>query len=956
MPEILPTAPTLIVPTVGNPANLLPMVQRLLEATQVPQYRLVVVCNPVEATQPHVRTTRAQVEAAVAVFNETRGEDYVVDLHWLQLPGPVGWTGGVNLGVRHLLEHGLHSPAVAVLNDDILVTSGWLGRMLEALEPQAIMLQGELAMYGGEDTPWRDPSAFGRIGMVGPCSNEVAGVQKVQPPEVRLGNGAAFITQGSDMLERFSADFHKQNAGRVMQAAFLSGFCVLYRWECLQDLLEEHDGQQCLLRPCYGTGGYDDNDVAVRADRLGWRRVVARDVYVHHLGHQTLDAHFPEAQRGLANMATYLRAWEADTTREQRLVAVYRVGFEVPWDLHLLRRSLEKVISMVDGVALLVTSSPAAVVSGPEWRPGQLQPLEAQLVAECGEAGADASAVGMAVQEYLQRLVEHLQPEHDMRVLAAMWEGEWNERDERNAAIQLGLSLEPDWLISVDHDEVPEDGVDRATVQRLMRHPDPAVCSYDVGWLNFWDNNRLTRVDTPWCVGYRSSMRGFRMWRVGHPDHQRILAGNDKGLHCGNVPDHGANAVRVAGFRFKHYGYTRPQDRLRKYRRYRMLDPEPDAAMTQGTTKRSGSYDHLINEEGMQVSPYQPKNRIGLTMLYHAGEHLSDLFRHLDLSYGLVDEVVLVWTGPEGTGPDEETQYVARRFGARWIHKPLNDHLGEARNAGVDELDRLGCHWCWVMDPDEHLAPHFDSLVALRRMAECTNSWAWMFRFRNHRPDGKWNWSENTRLFRLEGGVLRFGQRVHETLEASIAELGRRGIHPQVRYAPFVVEHFGLASMDDEATQRKLQRYTRLLVRQIIDDPLGSPGAWVSLGLQYGNDGRSSEQWACYEVAVRTSENGYLPWREAALHKLREGTALLQQALARLTEGHELYEPTKQFLQQLMQQAPPQPRLGAARQGMAIPPDVELPSLLQLVQVAEARKRLPALDAASPASENTARE
>lgn len=910
----------IIVPTMGRPDLVLPCVQRLLSCTQVDRWRLMLVVNPLPQglADGSIDTLQQQVAAMVQAAS---GERQQVLLQWVQMPGPAGWAGAVNAGVQVALEHGGLPPAVVVMNDDVRVTPGWLHRMHGALHTPDVKLQGEVAGYG-QRAPAHPVGGYGRIGMVGPVSNVVAGMQQVRAPDVKMATGSAFTADADAMLDRFAADYAEQNGWTPMAASFLSGLCVLYDRECLLQLLEQHEGQPCLIRPQYGVGGYDDNDIAARAQLLGWRMAIATNCYVHHLGHQTLDAVFPDAQRGLANLPTYLRTWEAYTSRDQKLVALWRVKLHVPNDLAMLRASIGRTSQLVDGIAILLTGNPADVTTTPEWRPGLFEPAEQALLEVCRDASLDEQAA--VVQAWAERLARACS-QRDVPVLVRGWSGEWNERDERNAAIRLALRLAPDWLLSVDHDEVVEERVDRALVQKWMRHPDPLVTHYDVGWANHWDSPRLCRVDVPWCgPDYRSSMRGFRLWRVTHPSVQNVLAGNAIGLHCGNVPDAGENAKRVAALRFRHYGYLRHADRLRKFAFYREKDAQPDSVLTQGRTTGGGGYDHLVREEGMQLAPWQPDNGLGFTMLWHDGEQLYDLHRHLDSLYALADHVVLVWTGPEGTAPSADVQYVAARYGAEWVYRPLNDDLGTARNAGVDRLRELGCAWCLVMDPDEQYESTFLATIALRRMVEVSDSWAWMFRFRNWRADGAWNWSENTRLFKLAGGILRFSFRVHETLERGMAQLGERGIHPQVRYAPFTVDHRGLSG-GPEAMQAKLARYTRLLVKQLQDDPT-SPGAWVSLGLQYGNDNRREEQWACYEAAMRCAGNGYLPFREAALYHLRIGRLLLGEAQRRLAPSHTLHGQVQQMHQWLVEHAPDQPKLGAGR--TAVPPDVDLDALL----------------------------
>tara|TARA_Y100000592_G_scaffold83570_2_gene133514 strand:- start:637 stop:2760 length:2124 start_codon:yes stop_codon:yes gene_type:complete len=687
---------------------------------------------------------------------------------------------------------------------------------------------------------------------------------------------------------------------------------VAYSWDCIYKIWAEADH---FVDPAYGVGGYDDNDISVRCEIAGFRKVIA-PTYVHHIGSATLVNHFPDAERGLQNAAVYLKRWEEYTSRDQKMVAIYRVAWSNDWDVQMFMHSIRKVGSLVDGIAIVIGRVPVAV--------GDADP-EISAMAAAAEAGTDVFL--QAITSSVESLLSESGLGHVEVKCALSTSEDHNERDERNQAIELGLSMKPDWMMSVDHDEVPEDRLTREHIVRLMKHPDPGVTHYDTGWYTHWDSTRLCRVDSPWCSGYKSSMRGFRIWRITNPAHQKILAGNEKGLHCGNIPDTGTSAKRVAAFRFRHYGYLRPEDRIRKYKWYRSIDPDPHPVLTQAGNNSRGGYDHLVHEEGMRLQPYIPQNGIGLTMLWHSGERTFDLMRWLDMTYGVVDKVVLVWTDEVQSEPSEEMRYIADRFGAEWILHPMQDDLAAARNSGVDRIRELGMMWCWVMDPDEHLPP-FDSYVAIRRMAECTDSWAWMFKFKNYRPDGNHNWSENTRMFRLQGGILKFSKRVHETIEDGLAELGRRGVHPNVRYAPFEVDHYGLSG-GDEKTQGKLQRYTRLLVKQLEDDPAGSPGAWVSLGLQFGNDGMRDEQWLCYEAAIATAGRGYLPFREAALHRLREGKVLMEEAFKRMSPAHALYGATQELMKVLSVHAANQPILGKARTGNAITPDVDLAKLLE---------------------------
>lgn len=81
-------------------------------------------------------------------------------------------------------------------------------------------------------------------------------------------------------------------------------------------------------------------------------------------------------------------------------------------------------------------------------------------------------------------------------------------------------------------------------------------------------------------------------------------------------------------------------------------------------------------------------------------------------------------------------------------------------------------------------------------------------------------------------------------------------------------------------------------------------------------------------MACATAGRAFLPYREAALYHLRIGRHLLEQALHRLAPAHSLHQQTGKLLEVLRKLAPDQPKLGAARAGAAVPPDLELEPLL----------------------------
>lgn len=926
-PSVLPPLPNLrrhdvliVVPTCGKPGTVVPGAKRLLAHTDGLRVQVLFVGNPDDAAR--WSESRKMIEAAAQTSE--------ADVSFLDLGAPVGFGAAVNRGIEDYRSRAGVPDYVVVVNDDAHVSAGWLSGMIAAFEPtDGVVLTGEPPDENGVRAR-RDPVlAVGRIGMVGPVSNLVAGVAQVRIPDGLRGAPYDVV----------AAQVRQQAAGEVEVVDFLSGFCVMYRRECLIDLTR---GDGRLFDERFRIGGYEDNDVCVLADLAGWGRVVARSVYVHHDGHQTLDRIAPGAKRGMANQITYLRKW-AGTRRTMpgKVVAVYRVRLETAQDIAYLRASIGRMSELVDGVVLLLNGSPLDITTSKDWPAlGRQLPTDDHTLLR-GCSGKDASNVAVEIEGWIKAVVAAAGPDArpmSLGVKAAIWQGPFNERDERNWTIAEAEALGADWIFSVDHDEVPEANVSRATLDRLMSHPDPMIRSWDVAFTTLWDTPGKQRIDRPWGDGgsYTGGMRGFRFFRASQSLLRplRIAAGNAIGLHCGNVPDADPLAKRVSGIRMHHYGYLRPWDRARKHQRYTALDPNPDRVAT------GGGYGHLIHEESCILSPVVTTTGIGLHMLAHRGETAVDLGRQFDHWRGISDAIVLVWTdeanddGSPANVPIDIAE-LASLYGVAIVHHPLSDDFSAARNAGLDALrnvQRTGhppLGWAVTIDPDELLSDPFGDLVAVRRMAECSDAHAWLWRFANHRPSGTGEAptaSEALRMVRMAapGFVPRYSGRVHEQFDAALHALSASGVRPVVRYAPFTVHNPGL-STDPLVLEQKVRFYQRLLIAELADNPRNA-SAWVSLGMQYTNDGFHDRALECFQRGVAADPNGYLGFRELALVKLREARVLFECVVGLLPPSHGYHRVAVEGVRFLQAFAPDQPLVGLAVRGPEhVPPNADVP-------------------------------
>jgi GT2 family glycosyltransferase len=172
----------------------------------------------------------------------------------------LGFPAGANRGIRAAAGQ-----QILLLNNDTIVTPGWLGRLTDAL--------------------WSSPD----IGLVGPCSNEVSGRQWV---ETHYADPAA----GTAGLDSFAAIHAKRYEGQVVDLERLVGFCLLIRRSAFDQI--------GLLDERFGIGNYEDDDLCRRARLFGFRTVLAPACFVHHFGSAT----FRAAGVNLADLLTHNRS------------------------------------------------------------------------------------------------------------------------------------------------------------------------------------------------------------------------------------------------------------------------------------------------------------------------------------------------------------------------------------------------------------------------------------------------------------------------------------------------------------------------------------------------------------------------------------------------------------------------------------------------------------------------
>lgn len=218
--EVYPLVSIILV-TYNNLHYTKQCMESLIKKTAYPNYEIIIVDNDSKDETPHyLKELEKEQKVVKVILNDTNS----------------GFAGGNNIGIR-----ASQGEYVILLNNDTLVTRGWVTSLIKHLDKD-------------------------KIGMVGPVTNSIGN-------ESQINIGYSNVED----MDRFAIEYTTLHHNEIYQdIKILAMFCVAIKRKLMDEI--------GLLDENYKVGMFEDDDYSMAVTKKGYEVVCVEDTFIHHFG------------------------------------------------------------------------------------------------------------------------------------------------------------------------------------------------------------------------------------------------------------------------------------------------------------------------------------------------------------------------------------------------------------------------------------------------------------------------------------------------------------------------------------------------------------------------------------------------------------------------------------------------------------------------------------------------
>jgi GT2 family glycosyltransferase/Flp pilus assembly protein TadD len=697
----------------------------------------------------------------------------------------LGFSRGCNQGIE-----AARGERILLLNNDVVVTENWLTGMLECL------------------------NSAPDIGIVGPMTNSISGLQKV--PVV----GYASI----DGLAEYALAFRQKNRHRRIPCRRIVGFCMLFN----RRLLEEVG----LLDESFGSGNFEDDDFCLRAYLKGYRNLIAGDVFIHHYGSRTFIGNRIDYGSSLTgNREIYASKWraieqEAEQGRKIRALVAREQGGE--------RLQRGDVKGAVDLYLAAIRQCPDDPHAYRDLAASMIQVKRYQDALDALKAGpaGDTDVQMLTLDGYCKEGLNDLAAAETLAMQALSKDGCYAPALNLKGILshKKGLLMEAEEYFK----------------KAILQDPSYGEPFTNLGVLKWTAGERDAAFDL--------MERGF----ILSPDGEDIA---DRYHAAATALEAFVRAENL----FREAKAIYPSNRHIAFLLIDLLiSQDKHAEAMEEIESAMAAFDV---DDGFIAAALEVRNILGPLEIKKKvkGETLSlcmivkneerNLVRCLSSVKSAVDEIIVV-----DTGSTDRTKELAAAFGAKVFDFDWDEDFSSARNFS---LSRATGDWILVIDADETVSSRDHETIrdfikkspagtggyylTTRNYVVETNTAGWVSNdgsYRGEEAGTGWYASRKVRLFRNDPRI-RFTGDVHELVEAAMQNAGMK-----IAECGVPVHHTG--KLDRASVLEKGERYYLLGLKK-IEESGGTPRAILELAIQAGELGRYDDAIALWRRCLKGS-------------------------------------------------------------------------------------------------------